>query len=83
MQLPVAGRQTIYMRQRPVHAQFEFTDDRFIAVAFIMLPNNRFKWTAFTKERAGVSLFFFLFFFWGGGGGGGGTIFSRAGLLKQ
>ena len=55
------------MRQRPGHAQFEFTDDRFIAVAFIMLPNNRFKWTAFTKERAGVSLFFF-----GGGGGVGG-----------
>ena len=56
------------MRQRPGHAQFEFTDDRFIAVAFIMLPNNRFKWTAFTKARAGVSLFFFVFFFLGGGG---------------
>ena len=58
------------MRQRPGHAQFEFTNDRFIAVAFIMLPNNRLKWTAFTKERADVSLFFFfVFFFWRGGGG--------------
>ena len=71
------------MQQRPGHAQFEFTDDRFIAVALIMLPNNRFKWTAFTKERAGVSLFFVLFcyFFWGWGWGG--TIFPGAGLLKQ
>ena len=36
----------------------------------MMLPNNRFKWTAFTKEGAGVSLFFcffFIVFFWGGG----------------
>ena len=30
------------------------------------VSNNRFMWTAFTKEGAGVSLFFF-----GGGGGGG------------
>ena len=39
----------------------------------MMLPNNRFKWTAFTKEGAGVSLFFFFFF---GGGGVGGDYFS-------
>ena len=84
------SRQAIYMWQRPRHAQFEFTDDRFIAVAFIMQPNNRFKWTAFTKEGAGVSLFFCLFvvFFWrggrggGGGGGGGGLFFPGAGLLQ-
>ena len=37
----------------------------------MMLPNNRFKWTVFTKEGAGVSLFFFFF-----GGGGGGEYFS-------
>ena len=49
----------------------------------MMLPNNRFKWTAFTKEGAGVSLFFFCFFFWVGGGGGGGLFFPGAGLLKQ
>ena len=67
------------MWQRPGHAQFEITDDRFMAVAFIMLPNNRFKWTAFTKERAGVSLLFC--FFWGGGWGG--TIFPGASVLKQ
>ena len=71
------------MRQRPGHAQFEFTDDRFIVVAFIMLhvPNNRFKWTAFTKEGAGVSLFFFFVFFEGGWGDG--AIFPGASLLKQ
>ena len=34
----------------------------------MMLPNNRFKWTAFTKEGAGVSFFFFFCFFLGGGG---------------
>ena len=37
----------------------------------MMLPNNRFKWTAFTKEGAGVSLFFFFFL-----GRGGGDYFS-------
>ena len=57
------------MRQRPGHAQFDFTDDRFIAEAFIMLSNNRFKWTAFTKEQAGVPLFFVVFFLGGGGEG--------------
>ena len=62
------------MRQRPRHAQFEITDDRFIAVAFIMLPNNRFKWTVFTKKGADVSLGFF--FYWGGGGGGERDYFS-------
>ena len=67
------------MWQRPGHVQFEFTDDRFIVVVFMMLPNNRFKWTAFTKEGAGVSLFFCLFFFWGGGG----LFFPGAGSLKQ
>ena len=44
----------------------------FMAVMFIMLPNNRFQWTAFTKEGAGLSFFFFFFFF----GGGGGDYFS-------
>ena len=48
-----------------------------------MLPNNRFKWTAFTKERAGVSLFFFFFFFFGGGGGGGWRdYFPRSRFIK-
>ena len=46
----------------------------FIAVMFIMLPNNRFYWTAFTKEGVGLS----LFFFWGGGG----TIFPRSRFIK-
>ena len=48
-----------------------------------MLPNNRFKWTAFTKECAGVSLF--LFFWRGGGGGGGewgGDYFPRSRFIK-
>ena len=69
------------MGQRPGHAQFEFTDDWFIPVAFIMLhvSNNRFMWTAFTKEGAGVS----LFFFWGGGGGADGAISPGESLLKQ
>ena len=44
----------------------------------MMLPNNRFKWTVFTKEGAGVSLFFFFF----GGGGGGGNIFPRSRFIK-
>ena len=46
-----------------------------------MLPNNRLKWTAFTKERADVSLFFFFCFFFLARGGG--TFFPGAGLLKQ
>ena len=44
------------------------------------VPNNRFKWTAFTKEGAGVSLFFF--FLWGGGGGGGWGYFPRSKFIK-
>ena len=44
----------------------------------MMLPNNRFKWTASTKEGAGVSLFFFFFFFFGGGG----DYFPRSRFIK-